>query len=137
MSYAEGFGLGTLEAMMTGTPIIAAKTGGMTRQVVNHRDNTENGVALDIVTKSLVGSQNVPYIYEDYASCDDAAEGIFKIASMTKNEREKLSDKVLKYAIEEFSLQKTIDMWHETMFKTMKDFKKNLGKGNNFTVNEY
>ena len=68
ISYAEGFGLGTLESMMTGTPIIASKTGGLTRQVVNHRDGTENGVALDIVSQTLVGSQNVPYIYEDYAN---------------------------------------------------------------------
>ena len=136
-SYAEGFGLSTLESMMTGTPIIAPKTGGLTRQVVDYRDATENGVALDIVTKTLVGSQSVPYIYEDYSSCDDAAEAMLKICNMSEEENKKLSDKVLKYALEEFSLQKTIDMWHETMLKTMKDFKKNLGKGNNFTVNEY
>ncbi|HCT53552.1 MAG TPA: hypothetical protein DF712_13950, partial [Balneola sp.] len=63
-SYAEGFGLSTLESMMAGTPIIAPKTGGLTRQVVDHRDGSENGVALDIDVKTLVGSQQVPYIYE-------------------------------------------------------------------------
>jgi glycosyltransferase involved in cell wall biosynthesis len=52
-SYAEGFGLSTLESMMTGTPIIAPKTGGLTRQVVDHRDGTHNGVALDIDFKTL------------------------------------------------------------------------------------
>ena len=57
ISYAEGFGLATLEAMQTGTPIIAVKTGGLTRQVVDHRDGKENGVALDVVNQSLVGSQ--------------------------------------------------------------------------------
>ena len=62
LSYAEGFGLGTLEAMQTGTPIIAPKTGGLTRQVVDHRDGSENGIALDIEFQSLVGSQSVPFI---------------------------------------------------------------------------
>jgi len=123
MSYAEGFGLGTLESMMTGTPIIAAKTGGLTRQVVNHEDNTENGVALDIVQKTLVGSQSVPYIYEDYASCEDAAMGMMKLFSMNDYEKNILSDKVLKYAKEEFSLQKTIDMWHNSMLETYHNWK--------------
>jgi glycosyltransferase involved in cell wall biosynthesis len=124
MSYAEGFGLGTLEAMMTGTPIIAAKTGGMTRQVVDYRDGTENGVALDITQKTLVGSQTVPYIYEDYSSCDDAASGMMKLYNMSDYEKSILSDKVLKYATEEFSLQKTVDDWHESMLEITKNWKK-------------
>lgn len=123
MSFAEGFGLGTLEAMMTGTPIIASKTGGMTRQVVDHRDGTENGIGLDIKQKTLVGSQSVPYIYEDYSSCEDAADGMMKLYSMNPYEKSLLSDKVLKYAQEEFSLQKTIDQWHETMLDTVKNWK--------------
>ena len=125
MSYAEGFGLGTLEAMMAGTPIIAAKTGGMTRQVIDHRDGTENGVALDIITKTLVGSQTVPYIYEDYSSCEDAAKGMMKLYSMSSYEKALLSKKVFKYANEEFNLQHTVDKWHETMLNTLENFKKN------------
>ena len=70
LSYAEGFGLSTLESMKCGNPIIAVKTGGLTRQVVDHRDGSENGVALDVEFKTLVGSQGVPFIYEDYATID-------------------------------------------------------------------
>ena len=124
MSYAEGFGLGTLEAMMTGTPIIAAKTGGMTRQVVDYRDETQNGVALEIRQKTLVGSQSVPYIYEDYSSCEDAAAGMMKLFNMSEYEKSVLSDKVLKYATKEFSLQKTVDAWHDTMLSAAKNWKK-------------
>ena len=54
ISYAEGFGLTTLESMQVGNPIIAVKTGGLTRQVVDHRDGSENGVALDVEYQSLV-----------------------------------------------------------------------------------
>ena len=48
ISYAEGFGLSTLEAMMCAKPIITAHTGGQKRQVVDHRDGSENGFSLPI-----------------------------------------------------------------------------------------
>lgn len=123
MSYAEGFGLSTLESMMTGTPIIAPTTGGLTRQVVDHRDKSENGVALPIVNKTLVGSQSVPYIFEDYASVDDAAVALRKIHDLDDKEKINLSQKVYNYANTEFSYQKTVDLWHESMLETIKEFK--------------
>lgn len=123
ISFAEGFGLSTLEAMMTGTPIIAAKTGGLTRQVVNCDNNTENGVALDIVSKTLVGSQTVPYIYEDYCSIHDAAKAMFKLFSLDEKGKKDLSDKVIKYTEEKFSIEKTVDDWHESMIDAVKNWK--------------
>ena len=128
ISYAEGFGLSTLESMMTGTPIVAVKTGGLTRQVVDHRDGTENGAAIDVKIKSLVGSQAVPFIYEDYAACDEVAEGIMKIYSLNDFEKEMLSEKVQDYAKNEFGMQNTIDMWHDTMLKTLDTWKENNKK---------
>lgn len=123
LSYAEGFGLSTLEAMMTGTPIVSVTTGGLTRQVVDHRDGTHNGVAVPVSLKTLVGSQGVPYIYEDYASCEDIAAGIRKIFDLDKDERMALSQKVRSYALEEFSHQKTVDLWHDSMLDAIKEFK--------------
>jgi glycosyltransferase involved in cell wall biosynthesis len=123
LSYAEGFGLSTLEAMMTGTPIIAPMTGGLTRQVIDHRDNTENGVALPIRVKSLVGSQGVPYIYEDYASVTDAADALRKIYDLSNEEKSLLKNKVFNYACSEFSYQKTVDLWHQSMLDAIKEFK--------------
>jgi glycosyltransferase involved in cell wall biosynthesis len=111
VSYAEGFGLSTLESMMTGTPIVAVKTGGLTRQVIDHRDGSENGAALDVDLRTLVGSQSVPYIYEDYASNENIARGIMKIHDLTEEESESLSKKVLSYVESEFSYQNTIDSW--------------------------
>ena len=121
IAYAEGFGLATLEAMQCGNPIIAGKTGGLTRQVVDHRDETENGVALEIRQKALVGSQNVPYIYEDYVDVDEAAEAINKLFSMPKNELRQLGKKAREYVKSEFSYQKTIDLWHESLLKLLDD----------------
>ena len=123
ISYAEGFGLSTLESMNAGNPIVAVKTGGLTRQVVDHRDGSENGVALDVDCKSLVGSQQVPYIYEDYASNENIAEGFFKLYEMSDEERDKLSKKSRDYALSEFSTQKTIDMWHESLHDVYDNWK--------------
>ena len=122
-SYAEGFGLSTLESMMTGTPIIAPKTGGLTRQVENHNDGTHNGVALEVDFKTIVGSQSVPYIYEDYVHNENFAGAMMKIYKMSKKERQELSRKVREYAKEEFSHQKTIDNWDESMKSTILNFK--------------
>ena len=128
ISYAEGFGLATLEAMNCGKPIIAGKTGGLTRQVVDHRDGSENGVALPIRCKSLVGSQSVPYKYEDYVDVDETADAIFKLYSMTKEERSSLGKKARDYALSEFSYQKTIDLWDETLEKLILEKRENPPK---------
>ena len=123
ISYAEGFGLPTLEAMMSGAPIIAAKTGGLTRQVVDHRDGSENGVALDINCKTLVGSQQVPYIYEDYVTPENIADGIYKLYSLDPAEKIKLREKVIDYAKSEFSHEKTVNMWHESLNDVYENWK--------------
>ena len=132
-SYAEGFGLSTLESMMTGTPIIAPKTGGLTRQVEDYRDKSQNGVALEIELQTLVGSQNVPYIYEDYVSSETIGNAIMKLYSLSPNEKNKLSQKVKNYANHEFAYQDTIDAWHDTMLNCIKEFK---DKRKNWTIEE-
>lgn len=134
ISFAEGFGLGTLEAMMTGTPIIAAKTGGMIRQVVDYRDNTDNGVALDIDLRAMVGSQTVPYIYEDYVSNENIANGIMRLYKKTDDERIELSKKVLNYARNEFSYQKTVDLWHDSLLTVYKNWKTNYKRWDQMTL---
>jgi glycosyltransferase involved in cell wall biosynthesis len=123
ISYAEGFGLATLEAMQCGKPIIALKTGGLTRQVVDHRDGTENGVALPVEMQSLVGSQQVPYIYEDYCSAETTANAILKLYEMSPEERESLGQKARNYALSEFSLQSTIDEWDRTLTDLTENWK--------------
>ena len=128
ISYAEGFGLATLEAMQCGKPIIAVKTGGLTRQVIDHRDGTPNGIDLDVTSKTLVGSQNVPYIWEDYADVEDIAEAIYKMYSMSNEERKKLGAKARNYVLEEFSLDSTIDMWDKTLTKLVDENQKNPTK---------
>ncbi len=134
ISYAEGFGLATLEAMQCGRPIIAAKTGGLTRQVVDHRDGSENGIALEIRQKTLVGSQHVPYIYEDFCDIDETAAALVQMYEMGFEKRREIGAKAKSYVASEFSYQKTVDMWHDTLKKTVEDWK--AGKSKRWTLKE-
>jgi glycosyltransferase involved in cell wall biosynthesis len=133
ISYAEGFGLSTLESMMTGTPIIAPCTGGQTRQVIDHRDQTENGFALPIELKSLVGSQNVPYIYEDYVSVETIAEKLWQMYKLGPSGRYDLGQKAKDYSDFEFSYENVVDSWHNLLLDTLSNWKQ---KYESYTIEE-
>jgi len=134
ISFAEGFGLATLEAMNAGVPIVAAKTGGLTRQVIDHRDGSHNGVGLDVDFKTLVGSQGVPYIYEDFVTCENAAKAIMKLYALSDTERKQLSKKVFDYARSEFNFNKTIDDWHTTASNLVTNWRQSR---KTFTMQEF
>lgn len=123
IAYAEGFGLATLEAMQVGNPVIAVKTGGLTRQAEDHRDGSHNGIALDVEMQSLVGSQMVPYIYEDYVSTDTIADALYQMYKMGPEKRKDLGKKARKYVQSEFALQDTIDKWHDTLWDLTENYK--------------
>ncbi len=119
----EGFGLSTMISMQCGQPIIALKTGGVTRQVVDHRDNSENGIAIEPVTRKLVGSQMVPYIYEDFAQQKDVAEAFYKIYKMSPEEKETLSQKLKDYVDFEYNYSNVVSEWDKTLNECIVNFK--------------
>lgn len=119
----EGFGLSMLESLMTATPIIALKTGGMTRQVVDHRDGTPNGIALDPDVRSLVGSQLVPYIFEDFISHETFAKSLTEMYEYGPERRSQLGIKGFEYVKEEFSMERLVGSWDRTLTETIDKWK--------------
>lgn len=111
----EGFGLSSLISLQCGKPVINLKTGGLTRQVLDYRNGNELGVAIEPVTRKLVGSQMVPYIYEDFTSQEDLANAFMKIYELTEEEKEKLKEQALDYVNHEFSFEKMIKDWDATL----------------------
>lgn len=125
VSKAEGFGLNTLTAMQVGKPIIALKTGGLTRQVVDYRDGSENGVAIEPSERSLIGSQMTPYIYEDIVNKKALTDAFMKIYKLSPEEREVLGKKAMAYVEHEFSYENMIRSWDLSLRKAIQDFKEN------------
>jgi len=118
----EGFGLGTLEAMMCGKPIIALKTGGLTRQVEDHETGEQYGIGLDPEVRSLVGNQMVPYIYEDFVSHETLAKSFMKMYEMGPEAREELGKKALAHARKDYNIDDVIKKWDETLTATIESW---------------
>ena len=85
---AEGFGLATLESLSCGTPIIVNMTGGLQEQITDGTDFF--GIPLLPSSKSIIGSQGVPYIYEDRIDKDQFLSALSKIYNISNTERRKM-----------------------------------------------
>ena len=108
---AEGFGLSTLESLACGTPIIATLTGGLQDQLTDG----ENwfGIGLEPASKAIIGSQQVPYIYEDRLNKDDFIEAMVKMYEMGDDERTALGAAGRARTEEQFGFEKYISRWDE------------------------
>lgn len=134
ISKAEGYGLTTHVNLQIGKPIIALKTGGMIRQVVDWRDGSENGIAIEPAVRMLVGSQAVPYIYDDHADKKAVTAAFMKLYNMTEEEKDALAKKTIAYVDFEMNYDNVIKKWDETLEKCIIDFKD--GKWNKWSMEE-
>jgi glycosyltransferase involved in cell wall biosynthesis len=91
ISDAEGFGLATLESLSCETPIIVNMTGGLQEQVTDGEEWF--GIGIEPASKAIIGSQEVPYIYEDRIKKEDFIAALHKMYSMSKEERAELGRK--------------------------------------------
>ncbi len=110
----EGFGLGSLEALTCGTPIILNVTGGLQDQCgfkkdgkyltaddyielkSNHRgtykDHGEWVKPIFPSNISLQGSPPTPYIFDDRCRPEDAAEALYELYKMGDEERRRIGE---------------------------------------------
>lgn len=110
----EGFGLGTCESMLAGTPIIVNVTGGLQDQCgfkndageyldaekdftfewgSNHdgrfRNHGEWAFPCYPTSRALQGSPQTPYIFDDRCDWKDAGNHILELYNMTREERKR------------------------------------------------
>lgn len=74
----------SLESQACETPVISTKTGGLQEQITDGKKVF--GVALNPVSKPIVGSQQVPYIYEDLVCKEDFVNGLMKLYKLWKKD---------------------------------------------------
>ena len=115
MASNEGFGLGSLEALTVGTPIVVNVTGGMQDQCgfkkedgtyltaedyvkleSNHRGTyKDHGEWVKPVFPSNIsfqGSPQTPYIFDDRCSYEDVGEALFEWYGEGPDKREKYGE---------------------------------------------
>lgn len=121
----EGFGLATLEAMMAGKPIIALKTGGLTRQVEDYRTGEQYGIALEPEVKTLVGNQMVPYIYEDFISHETLAKAFMTVYEWGPEKRAEVGRRAQAHAYRDYDIEQLIRDWDRTLTDLSENWRKN------------
>jgi len=115
ISDAEGFGLATLESMSCGTPIIANMTGGLQEQVVLGSDAT--GIALIPESKAVIGSQDVPYIYEDRISNKQLVNALKKMMALGKEGRKEMGLKGREHVMKNYNFGTFNKQWVDIMIE--------------------
>ena len=141
----EGFGLSTLEALYTGTPIIVHMTGGLQFQMGDWYSKIKDfsdqekltrgakrawmsdrsswwGVPVFTASRSCTGSQVIPYIYDDRVHHDEVVKALLKLYEMGSEKRKELGLKAREWALQTFDLKEMVSSWDKLLERTIDDF---------------
>jgi len=143
----EGFGLGTLESLMCGTPIILQMTGGLQFQIGDWWEGREDfsdqddmtktakllwqkkagkwfGVPVFPASRSCTGSQPIPYIYDDRVSHEDTVRALKKMYEMGRPARKVLGAEGREWALNTFNMDKMLSSFDEIIEDAIATHKK-------------
>ena len=95
-------------------------TGGLQEQVTDG----ENwfGIGLEPASKSVIGSQEIPYIYEDRISEDDFVNALEKMYNMNHNERKELGAKGREHVLNNYSFELYGQRWDDLFTKVKNEY---------------
>jgi glycosyltransferase involved in cell wall biosynthesis len=113
ISDAEGFGLGTLESLSCGTPIIVNMTGGLQEQVTDGKNWF--GIGIEPASKAVIGSLEVPYIYEDRISQQDFTKALTRAVNMSDKAYQKMSVQGREHVRNNYNFETFEKRWVELM----------------------
>ena len=117
---AEGFGLATFESLACETPVIVNMTGGLQEQVTDG----ENwfGIGIHPTSKAVIGSQEVPYIYEDRVSKEDFINALVKMHEMSPDERATLGKMGRDHILSKYSSKQFAERWDKLLTQVIDEF---------------
>jgi glycosyltransferase involved in cell wall biosynthesis len=115
ISDAEGFGLATLESLSCGTPILITMTGGLQDQI----SDGENffGIGLQPASKAIIGSQEVPFIYEDRLNKDEFVNALVELYEMGHEKRVELGALGRANTEKNFNFTQYVESWDTLLTK--------------------
>jgi glycosyltransferase involved in cell wall biosynthesis len=139
----EGFGLGTLESLFAGTPIVAHFTGGLQFQLGDWWQDKDGKLSVDITdqdrmtayakkafragnhrwwgvpvfpaSRSCTGSQQIPFIYDDRVAHEDAVRGLIQLYEQGRTVRKNVGLMAREWAVKNFSLSDMISRWDDLL----------------------
>ena len=86
-------------------------TGGLQEQVTDGEEWF--GIGIEPCSKSIIGSQDIPYIYEDRISEKDFVDSLLKMYNMSKEDREEMGLKGREHVLKNYSLEEFSKKWEE------------------------
>jgi glycosyltransferase involved in cell wall biosynthesis len=113
ISDAEGFGLSTLESLACEVPIIVNMTGGLQEQVTD--GEKWFGFGLEPASKAIIGSQDIPWIYEDRISGTEFVDTLEKFYNLSDAERQKLGSDGRNHVIKNYDFETYQKRWDEIL----------------------
>ena len=113
ISDAEGFGLATLESLACETPIIVTKTGGLQDQV--RSGDQLFGIEIIPSSQAVIGSQEVPFIYEDRISEEQFVGALETFANIPQETRKLVGQAGRQHVIDNFNFTDFINRWDKIM----------------------
>jgi len=111
ISDAEGFGLSAMESLSCGTPIIVSMTGGLQEQVTDGKNWF--GYGIEPAAKSVIGSLQVPYIYEDRIAQKDFHNTLKKALNLSDKAYRKMSIQGRQHVLENYNFDNFGKQWVE------------------------
>lgn len=138
LSDAEGFGLSTFESLACGTPIIATMTGGLQEQITRSPEVTEqfmldrntkedvvlyeHGIGMEPASKAVIGSQQVPFIYEDRVGETTFLKALHRFMELSSAERKALGKRGQEHIETNYNFAKFQESWVRTMMNIHKTY---------------
>jgi glycosyltransferase involved in cell wall biosynthesis len=84
-------------------------TGGLQEQVTDGEEFF--GVGIEPAAKAVIGSQSVPFIYEDRVAEDDVVDALTKIYNMSREERKDLGKKGFEHVQKNYNFENFEKEW--------------------------
>ena len=109
ISDAEGFGLATLESLSCGTPILVNMTGGLQEQVTDGKSMF--GIGLKPDSRAVIGSQEVPFIYEDRLNGKKVTSALRNMYSLDSETRQIMGRSGREHVIKNYNFETFNNTW--------------------------
>jgi glycosyltransferase involved in cell wall biosynthesis len=92
-------------------------TGGLQEQVTD--GESWFGIGIEPSSKAVIGSQDVPYIYEDRIDHNDFVDALVKMYEMSPEERAKLGAAGREHVLKNYNFETFTNDWIKTIDETI------------------